>query len=184
MVSPGNNRELKRRTEIDGLCKLESASRGVKRFGSIDEYSRLKERSRQDARWNLVQQAAGTGVGQVKRVEIVGRMARVMRDAAKPRYEVGDTFVYSDGSWEQVVDSNQERVQWRNHYGNNSVGSPDFTYKRSRWQTSTRIGTRTFQQTSYVWDTSTDTLWPLALKNKTRYDEEGRWVGKDGIERK
>ncbi len=100
-----------------------------------------------------------------------------------PEYEEGDTYVYSDGSWEQVVVADNERVEWQNHYGNRSVGFPDFTYKRSEWQTNTRVGLRSFAQTSYLFDKPTTTLWPLTLKSKTRYDEKGKWIGKDGIER-
>lgn len=174
---------VKRRVALDGLCKLDTLKKGLKRIGLIADFSPLNDRL-SNVYGRNIHRLGGPEPGQMKRPGGNTSSRLHLPNAGRPKYEKGDTYVYSDGTWEEVVSSNQERVEWVNHRGNGSVGSPDFTYKRSRWQTSTRIGTRTFQQTSYIWDKPTDTLWPLAQKNKTRFDEEGRWVGKDGIERK
>lgn len=98
-----------------------------------------------------------------------------------PTYRAGDTYVYSNGTWERVVATDGMSVQWVNYRGNKSTGSVDFTYKRSSWHTSTRRGTRTFKHTEYLFDKSSTTLWPLAVGNKTRFDEYGTWFGKEGI---
>lgn len=162
---------------LDGLCSTTLGTGITTRLGYLDR---------------LTPVAQGTGaapIGQDKTREMnSGELmseaaGAVYHSAALPEYEEGDIYVYSDGSWEQVVAANRERVEWQNHYGNRSVGFPDFTYKRSEWQTSTRVGIRRFSQTSYLFDESTTTLWPLTMASKTRYDEDGKWIGKDGIER-
>ncbi len=99
-----------------------------------------------------------------------------------PDYQVGTKFVYSDGTWERVIEKESGWVKWVNQRKNVSVGSPDITYKRSSWQTSKRHGSRTFKQTEYVFGRPTTTIWPLAVGNMTIFDETGRWFSEDGQE--
>lgn len=176
-------RMKKHHIELDGLCSLQDAEKGIRRFGHINQFVKTRPIIEPV---NVLSVAASSISRQsaTDKIEQLLPPVKNLVNADRPRYEKGDTYVYSDGTWEQVKASNQERVEWVNYCGNASVGSPDFTYKRSQWRTTHRIGARTFQQTSYIWDKSTETLWPLAKKNKTRYDEEGRWVSRDGIERK
>ncbi len=100
-----------------------------------------------------------------------------------PSYAIGDAFIYSDGSWERVNDINSETITWSNHQGNYSSGSVDFTYKRAEWETSRSMGERSFKPTEFLFDEPTGSLWPLGIGNKTRFDEKGRWIGVDGLER-
>ena len=96
-----------------------------------------------------------------------------------PEYRVGTKFIYSDGTWEQVAETGPGWVKWVNNRNHVSIGSPDFTYKRSQWITSYRKGTREFKQTEYWFDKPTTTLWPLMTGKKTRFDEFGSWSAKD-----
>lgn len=98
-----------------------------------------------------------------------------------PSYQPGMTFLYSNGRWETVEAVDVDRITWRNHRGNTSVGSPDFTYRRQEWQTRTRRGTRQIRARR-VWLGESDpmSLWPLAVGNKARYIETGRYQDKDG----
>lgn len=167
------------RMSIDGLCSISVGTKIKRRLGYLSELT-------------LVQpETVAGGSGKVstdasKEVDLQKESAATPareQYVPLPEYEEGEVYVYSDGSWEQVVAANHERVEWQNHYGNRSVGFPDFTYKRNEWQTSTRAGVRRFTQTSYLFDEPTTTLWPLTTESKTRYDEKGKWIGKDGIER-
>lgn len=98
-----------------------------------------------------------------------------------PTYRTGDTYVYSNGTWERVVATDGTTVQWVNYKGNMSLGPSDFTYKRTQWQTSTRRGFRSFKNTEYLFSKSRTSLWPLAVENTTRFDEFGEWAGRDGV---
>lgn len=104
--------------------------------------------------------------------------------APLPRYQVGTTFVYSNGTWETVAEVESDEVVWVNHRNDRSAGSPDFTYKRSRWQTRDRHGSRAFSQTTFLLEDATTTLWPLKPGNTTRFDEYGRWYTESGDERR
>ena len=103
--------------------------------------------------------------------------------ASLPNYKPGTKFVYSNGTWETVMEAGSEQVTWINHRGNQSSGYPDFTYKRHTWKTRDRQGTRSFNQTDFWLQEATKTLWPLKPGNKTRYDEIGWWSSSSGVER-
>ena len=103
--------------------------------------------------------------------------------APLPHYEAGTKFVYSNGTWETVMEAGPEQVAWINHRGNLSTGYPDFTYKRNTWKTRDRQGTRSYSQSDFWLQEATRTLWPLKSGNKTRYDEIGWWSSSSGMER-
>jgi len=103
--------------------------------------------------------------------------------APLPQYKAGTKFVYSNGTWETVMQAGPEQVIWVNHRGNRSTGMPDFTYKRNAWETRDRQGRRSFNQADFWLQDVTETLWPLQPGNKTRYDEVGWWSSSSGIER-
>jgi hypothetical protein len=67
-----------------------------------------------------------------------------LNPAPFPTYKTGTTFVYSDGTWETVTAVSAEQITWQDHRGHVSSGSPDFTYRRTKWQTRTRKGLREF----------------------------------------
>lgn len=105
-----------------------------------------------------------------------------LKNAPLPKYRAGTKFVYSNGTWETVLKVSSEGVTWKNHRGSISTGSPDFTYKRFKWQTKDRYGYRDFEQTRFLMAPRTTSLWPLAVGNKTRFDENGRWFDEFGYE--
>jgi surface antigen len=100
-----------------------------------------------------------------------------------PVYSEGTTFVYSNGSWEKVLEANGETVTWENHRGSRSSGPVDFTFRRSRWQTRTRQGERAFAAKSDFFTEKPMSLWPLQVGNQSGYIETGRW-SKDSEEEK
>lgn len=98
-----------------------------------------------------------------------------------PTYRTGMTFLYSNGRRETVEAVKSDWVTWRNHRGYTSVGSRDFTYRRTQWQTRTRRGTRQIQARNDLFGgPSKLSLWPLAAGNKARYIETGRWQDEKG----
>jgi surface antigen len=104
--------------------------------------------------------------------------------APLPTYQVGTKFVYSDGTWETAREVGINQITWVNHRNHVSVGVPDFTYKRARWETSTRYGFRTFTQARFLLEPTTTSLWPLKVGNQSRYEEFGRWYNQDHIEQR
>jgi hypothetical protein len=98
-----------------------------------------------------------------------------------PSYQPGMTFLYSNGRWETVEAVEAHRVTWRNHRGYISAGSPDFTYRRQQWQTRTRQGTRQIRaRRDWFGEADPNSLWPLAVGNKARFIETGRWQDQEG----
>ena len=98
-----------------------------------------------------------------------------------PEYHEGTTFVYDNGSWETVQTVGPEEVTWRNHRGDLSAGSPDFTYRRAAWQTRTRSGTRSFRERNdWLGNRTAASLWPLTPGKTARYIESGRWQDSEG----
>ena len=88
-----------------------------------------------------------------------------------PVYQKGTTFVYSNGTWETVISSSPHLVTWENYRGYVSSGSPDFTRRRTEWQTRTRQGTRQFESRKDLWFKKKTTLWPLRIGNEATYTE-------------
>jgi len=94
----------------------------------------------------------------------------------RPAYIAGTTYVYSDGSWETVQAATSEEVTWISHRGYASTGSPDFTYRRTAWETETRSGKRSFRaRQDWLGAPSPATVWPLAPGKTARYVESGLW---------
>jgi hypothetical protein len=92
-----------------------------------------------------------------------------------PVYQKGTTFVYSDGSWETVVENSPDKVIWRDHRGYLSSGSADFTRRRAEWQSKTRQGSRQFEPRKDLWVKHKLSLWPLKIGNEASYSETGVW---------
>lgn len=107
-----------------------------------------------------------------------------LKTAPLPSYRPGNTFVYTNGTWETVIKVDGEGVTWRNYRGWLSSGSPDFTYKNFKWQTDSRYGYREFRPTRFLMSAPTTSLWPLRVGNKTRFDENGRWFDQQAIEQR
>ena len=99
-----------------------------------------------------------------------------------PTYGEGTTFVYSDGTWELVMDASAETVTWKDHRNSISSGSRDFTRRRTKWQTKNRSGTRQYGPRGDLIVKSDITLWPLQVGNTANYSETGIWTDKDGAE--
>ena len=90
---------------------------------------------------------------------------------ALPTYELGTTYVYSDGSWETVADISPQLVTWHDHRGNVYNRFPDFTYRSAKWRTRNRDGTRQFVQRSDVLFKKKTSLWPLKEGNVSGFTE-------------
>lgn len=104
-----------------------------------------------------------------------------LSSAPLPTYRQGTTFVYSDGTWETVVDNSTGEVTWRDHRGYVSSGSADFTRRRAEWQTRTRQGTRQFEARRDLWVKHKTSLWPLQIGNVASYSETGIWQRKEEL---
>lgn len=100
--------------------------------------------------------------------------------AKLPEYIAGTTFVYSNGTWDRVVEANSSFVIWENNLGFRSLGSTDFSYRPAKWESKGIKGYRTFTPTAYIYSDADDSLWPLASGNRTHYDEKSKW-GVPGI---
>jgi hypothetical protein len=94
-----------------------------------------------------------------------------MAPAPQPSYEVGTTYVYSNGSWETVAAVSPPLVIWQNHRGNTYNRYPDFTYRSVHWKTGTSEGSRRFGPFSYYFVKGDNTLWPLQKGNITSFKE-------------
>lgn len=103
-----------------------------------------------------------------------------MGPARLPEYTAGTTFIYSNGTWDRVVEANPAFVIWENNLGERSLGSTDFTYRPAKWESKGVKGYRTFTPTEYLYSETNASLWPLAVGNQTRYDEMNKW-GVPGI---
>jgi hypothetical protein len=95
-----------------------------------------------------------------------------------PSYTKGTTFVYSNGTWETVLATAPDSVTWINHRRDISSGSPDFTLRRTKWETDTRQGTRQFGPREDLIIKSETSLWPLQVGNEANFTETGVWFDK------
>lgn len=156
--------------ELDGLGKTGPTAASLQSLGAFGEFTSVSggDSANEETANTETKSSAGD---------------LLLMPSPLPTYAIGDAFIYSDGSWERVNDVSSETVTWSNHQGNYSSGSIDFTYKRSEWETSRSMGERTFTPTAFLFEESTTSLWPLGLGNKTRFDEKGRWISADGLER-
>ena len=91
--------------------------------------------------------------------------------APLPSYEVGTTYVYSNGSWETVAAVSPQLITWQNHRGSIFNRYPDFTYRSVNWKTRTREGSRRFGSFSYYFVKGNNSLWPLQTGNISSFSE-------------
>ncbi len=104
-------------------------------------------------------------------------------EVPRPEYQAGTTYVYDNGSWETVQTVAPEEVTWHNYRGDISSGSPDFTHRRTTWETRTRSGTRHFRERRDWADLpALASVWPLAPGKTARYIESGSWRDEDNRE--
>ena len=104
--------------------------------------------------------------------------------APLPTYTKGTTYVYSNGSWETVIDVTPSAVTWENNRGRVSSGPPDFTYKQSSWKLRNRQGVREFAPREDVLaGAAHQLLWPLRVGNVAGHTERGVWSEKGGPEK-
>lgn len=103
--------------------------------------------------------------------------------APLPSYTEGTKYIYSNNTWEMVTAATPDMVSWVDHRGKVSSGSPDFIFRRAKWQTKKREGKREFQQRRGFFLGDAITLWPLRKGNSYSYTEFGSWSEKDGPEK-
>ena len=106
----------------------------------------------------------------------------ILKSGSLPSYREGTTFVYSDGTWEFVMDASDETITWKDHRKYISSGPRDFTRRRTKWQTKKRSGTRQYGPRGDLIGKGDTTLWPLRAGNTANYTETGSWTDKDGAE--
>jgi len=107
--------------------------------------------------------------------------ASSMSSAPLPEYTPGTTFVYSDGTWEQVETVEGSLIKWVDYKGRPSVGSADFIYPRSEWRSSKKLGERWFEQDTGLFSGSVAGIWPLQVGNSTSFNEYGRTTAVSGV---
>ena len=105
--------------------------------------------------------------------------AKKLTSAPLPKYRVGTTFIYANGAWETVTATAPGRVTWTNYRGVISSGSPDFTYRASKWQSRTRQGSRQYTARNDLMFPKKTSLWPLQKTNEAAYSETGIWQKKE-----
>jgi len=88
-----------------------------------------------------------------------------------PEYELGTTFVYSNGSWETVANISPQLVTWHDHRGNVYNRAPDFTYRSISWKTGTRQGSRQIVARVDSLFPKNTSLWPLQEGNISSFTE-------------
>jgi hypothetical protein len=91
--------------------------------------------------------------------------------APLPSYEVGTTYVYSNGSSETVAAVSPQLVTWQDHRGNIYHRLPDFTYRAVHWKTRKREGSRRFGPFSFYSVKGDNSLWPLKKGNMSSFKE-------------
>lgn len=93
-------------------------------------------------------------------------------------YLPGTQFIYSDGTWETVIDSNSETAIWKNDRGYISSGSRDFTFRRSKQESRNGQWYRQFSPRKDLVFVPEFSLWPLADGRKSGFREDGQWKSK------
>ena len=88
-----------------------------------------------------------------------------------PSYKPGTTYVYSNGSWETVVDVSSQLLKWQDHRGRVYRRLSDFTYRPTTWESSTRRIHRRFVRRSDSIAPPSTSLWPLQKGNLSNYSE-------------
>ena len=88
-----------------------------------------------------------------------------------PSYQLGTTYVYSDGTWETVSGMDGKLVTWQNHRGFIYRRSPDFTYRSISWDTGLRQGSRRIVPRRDTIFQKSSSLWPLRQGNVASFTE-------------
>ena len=102
--------------------------------------------------------------------------------APLPSYELGTTYVYSNGSWETVAGISPQLVTWQDHRGSVYERYPDFTHRSVRWKTRSGEGSRRFGSFSYYFVKGNNSVWPLQKGNLSSFKEmvTSRQTGEPG----
>lgn len=103
-----------------------------------------------------------------------------LEPAPLPVYSQGTTFVYSDGTWETVIEASPAAVTWSDYRNYVSSGLPDFTHRRTKQEFNNRSVTRQFGPRTNLFVKTATTLWPLQVGNVAGFSETGTWLNQDG----
>ena len=82
-----------------------------------------------------------------------------LEPAPLPIYRIGDRFLYDDGSTEEVVAIEGERVTWRRRTGGTFVRYRNLALPKLIWDSPERAGTAQVSAAA-------DALWPLEVGQK------------------
>lgn len=88
--------------------------------------------------------------------------AALPTQAALPRYEPGDAFVFSDGRVERVVSTKGDRLTWAGISGASYRRSRNFVVPVLQWRNGRGIGTREVRG-------DPDALWPFGKSKSARF---------------
>lgn len=79
-----------------------------------------------------------------------------------PSYELGSTFVYSDGLVETVIGLDGQRTRWRTNHGDTFTADRNFVVPWLSWYSEGRSGERLIQG-------KPEALWPLKIGQKASF---------------
>jgi peptidoglycan hydrolase-like protein with peptidoglycan-binding domain len=94
------------------------------------------------------------------------------RDEFEPVYEIGDTYAYSDGRVESVIQVGSDRILWRTRAGNTQTAHRNFILPRIAWQTSAGNGEATV-------DINASDTWPTARRKAVSFGVSVYWTTAD-----
>lgn len=92
--------------------------------------------------------------------------------AELPTYELGSTFVYSDGIVETVIGLDGQRARWRNNRGDTFTADRNFVVPWLSWYSDGRSGERLVQG-------QPESLWPLKVGQEASFTVQTRFRRKD-----
>lgn len=110
-------------------------------------------------------------------------LSSAVNEAGLPVYRSGAAYIFSDGSWETVLNATADRVVWENQRGDRYEGSPDFTRRPSFWQNGQRQVRRDFRKRDDLVFKPPTSLWPLSKGKEAGFSEKGVWTEKNGASR-
>lgn len=92
-----------------------------------------------------------------------------------PAYELGSTFVFSNGSVETVIGLDGQKIRWRTNRGETFTADRNFVVPRLSWYSDGRRGERLIQGRP-------EAIWPLRVDQKVSFTTRTTVRGKDGLE--
>jgi len=106
-------------------------------------------------------------------VMLCGMVHAQAQDAPAPTYEVGDTFIFSNGAVERFVGEGTEGLNWQTLSGRSYVRDRNFFVPILAWETSTTRGTRSLSG-------NPGRVWTLAARRRASFTVAGEVEIREG----